>query len=301
MWRCVIACAISFACALLCAPVAGAATAPTLDSPADNASFTEGNKITYNWTGTLQGDSTALDRSYFKVELVPSSKKPTGAQASWENVSGYLYGITEFGDGATKLEMGVPDAGSYEWRVCAWGVVDDQQDNSIVQLSNGCSASRGLTAAAAIAPQTTIGELKETNTSTVQGTNNVITKTTTTTTPAPPADNKIVTLPKTDDQIVKFDKSMLGSSTFGSGGKHSALNMGDQGFELSGARDDTSGGAFGGFSRFAGSLSKKIPIPWWSLALLGAAVPLARIWRRTTLNMFEFDDRNDQGASSGTD
>jgi hypothetical protein len=283
---------------LVTAAVASAATAPTLDSPAGGASFTEGGKIAFNWSGALQGDSTALDRSYFRVELVPSSRKPAAAQASWTTVSDYLYGITDYGENDTSLDLGVPSAGTWAWRVCAWGVVDDTQDNSIEQLSDGCSGARTMTTVAATKSQKAIGEVGVTNSTTVAGPNNYVTKTTTTVEQAKPAKNTVVTLPKTDDQTLRVDVSDLGS-TYGENGK-SSVNLGSDGFgDLAGETDDASGGAFGVMSRFAGKLGEKLPIPWWSLALLVAAIPLARIWRSTTLNMFEFDNGDSEEASAG--
>jgi hypothetical protein len=39
-----------------------------------------------------------------------------------------------------------------------------------------------------------------------------------------------------------------------------------------------------------------IPIPFWTLVMLAAAIPLARGWRRNVLDMFEWNDGTTNGS-----
>ena len=120
--------------ALACVPAwAAAATPPTLTTPATGAAnFAEGDSMTFVWTGALQGDPDTLTRAFFRLEIVKSADMPAGEQSEWPTVENFV--PTEPGANTTTASVGVPAAGAYRWRVCAWGVVDDVAANEIQQL-----------------------------------------------------------------------------------------------------------------------------------------------------------------------
>src|SRR4051812_39736892 len=139
----------TLAVVLLTVPaLAGAATAPSLQKPeAAGPAATEGASLEFEWNGTLQGDPDALDRSFFRLEVIKATEMPSGAQSEWPTVENFFQ--TEPGQATTSATLGVPSAGEYRWRVCAWGVVDDVASNVISQLPGGCSAARSFSTVAA--------------------------------------------------------------------------------------------------------------------------------------------------------
>lgn len=288
--------------ALLCVGVSPAwAThvtwnAPTLDSPDGNAHLTEGDSVTLRWTGALQGDGLAS--SYFRIEIAAQGDVPAGQQSAWPQTVNYT--ITDAGVSATSIEMGVPAAGVYEWRVCAWGVHDASVENTVEQLgkdqaNGGCTQGRALTADEAVAPpQGTVGtENVQGETHTYQKPDTVIKKITTTPLPADPAQNTVIRLRPGKNQQPKVDTDALGA-VFGEG-EGSSVNLGSEG--LFGGRDDGDlGGAYGVLAKGLGATLPGVPIPFWSLLLLLVAVPFTMWWGRSTLGMFEWPD---EGESLG--
>src|SRR5687768_10601729 len=101
-------CVAAAALALLGAAPAMAADAPALASPTNAASFTEGAKLAFEWSGALQGDPDTLTRSFFRVEVATTANVPADAQATWDKLANYA--VTTPGDSATKAELGVPEA-----------------------------------------------------------------------------------------------------------------------------------------------------------------------------------------------
>jgi hypothetical protein len=268
--------------------VASAATAPSLSSPANNpTAVTEGTKITFKWTGSLQGDPDTLSSSFFRVELAATDDvKNLATQASWEDVL-VNFARTNSGSNTKTAEMGAPPAGTtYSWRVCAWGVVDDSVSPSLEQLPNGCSNDRTFTtkepAAADTTPEkiTVPGETHtqagKTITKTVRRKGKTITK---------PAPNKTVVL-DTPESAPKVEPTAA-DDLFGSDGGASATELPKQGMP---GEPASSKGGLGGLTSALGGSLPFLPIPFWTLALMCLAIPLALLWRRSTLGMFEWPD-----------
>ncbi|MCW2928219.1 MAG: hypothetical protein JWM86_2187 [Thermoleophilia bacterium] len=284
-----------------------ATVAPVLETPAVGAAnFTEGGSMTFEWRGSLQGDEDALERSSFRLEVIKSSELPSGSQTAWPDAE--LFAQTTAGQNETSAQVGVPDAGDYRWRVCAWGVVDDVVDNTIQQIPGGCSSSRAFTTIAATIKSSTIGELKMQTK--VQQEGEVkkvfVTKETDTTesTPAPTTTTNPVT--KVAKEILKpaiFQRVTRENTTRGGGssvtfGSDKAAIPGDLDSEATADKERTVGG------RVASGLTTTlpgVPIPFWTLALLLATVPIARAWRRSVLGMFDWADGSVDGSGTFDD
>ena len=273
--------------------VAPAATAPSLSSPASGADYTESTKITFEWSGSLQGDADAISRSFFRVEVALTSDVPSGTQTEWGDDILVNYARTNAGVQDTDVDMGTPEPGKYSWRVCAWGVVDDSVDSSLERLPSGCSSKRSLDAVAAVdssdTTSSTVHETGDTITTTTGG--GTITKTVPGKTITLPAKNTTKTLPLTEDQKVTAQEPSV-ASVFGSDGTSASATQLGEGVAPGKSSDSSSSGLGGLTSALGGSLPF-VPIPYWTLALLGAAIPLALWWRKGTLGMFEWNDDED--------
>ncbi|MCW2922513.1 MAG: hypothetical protein JWL76_2387 [Thermoleophilia bacterium] len=276
---------------------AGAATAPTLQKPEANApAATEGASLEFEWSGTLQGDADALDRSFFRLEIIKASEMPSGAQSEWPTVENFF--PTEPGQATTSASVGVPSAGEYRWRVCAWGVLDDVASNVIAQLPGGCSAARAFSTVAAATTSHAIGELKMGETNQVAGaTRTVVVKRPAPPAPAEPVEPAIVE-PTPAEPLPPATFSPIKKTNIQSGGT-SALGLGTEGLKVDTAasREGLGGAIMGGLS----SNLPLIPIPFWTLALLLACFPLLRLWRRDVLGMFEWSDGSINGSGTYAD
>lgn len=283
-----------------------ATVAPVLQSPAAGAAtFTEGGSMTFEWRGSLQGDSDAIGRSYFRVEVIKAADLPSGSQTAWPEAESFLQ--TEPGASETSGQMGVPNAGDYRWRVCAWGVVDDLVDNTIQQIPGGCSASRTFTTKAAAVQSTTIGEMKmetktqvagETKTIFVEKQPDPTTPAPTTTAPEPETKTvveeiKDAVFQKVTSRDVKRTGSAISGLASGSGDAAADPLAADQAAQ----RDGIGGRVASGLT----STLPGVPIPFWTLALLLATFPIARAWRRSVLGMFDWADGSVDGAGTPAD
>lgn len=314
-----VAAVVALLAALLAVPAtAGAATtAPTLRAPAANAApVTEGGSVEFEWSGTLQGDSDALDRSFFRLEIVRATAMPSGTQATWPSDVVENFVQTDPGATTTKVRLGVPSAGDYRWRVCAWGVTDDLLANEIQQLPGGCSGARAFTSVAATITRLPVGELKIEEKKQVAGEVRRVfverpaepAQPTTSAPdpvvqPAPVADPAPVVreeeplLPARFSEVART-KSQLGhgSSLGGVGGSGS-----DDGARLDA---DQVAGRRGITSRVISGLGANlpiVPIPFWTLLLPLACIPLLRVWRGELLAMFDWADGSIDGKGTYDD
>ncbi len=275
---------------------AGAAAAPVLKSPEASASAAvEGASMGFEWVGALQGDPTTLDRSFFRLEIIKSSDMPAGAQSEWPAAKVENSFQTTPGEAETTAAVGVPTAGEYRWRVCAWGV-DDVVANVIIQLPGGCSATRSFTTVTAATTNHSIGELKMEETTNVAGETRVVeVKRPAQASPPPVNDESVVeTAPPVEElPPAKFTNV---PKTGTEGGGNSALGLGTGGFKADAAasREGLGGAIMGGLS----STLPLVPIPFWTLALLLACFPILRVWRRSVLGMFEWDDGSIDGRGT---
>jgi hypothetical protein len=291
----VFTCATLIAIALVLPSSALAATAPTLDAPAAAAKFTEGGTITFSWNGSLQGDPDTLARSFFRVELIAASDMPSGAQSPWTDVENFVQ--TEPGDTVTEAPLGVPNAGTWKWRVCAWGVVDDIVRNEIEQLPGGCSSARSFESTAATITTQTIGEMKmETKTQVEGHVNTVYVKRPATVThdTAPPVKTPPPAVTPLGPSVFQPIRKVLVGLGGGSGAGASSVNLGSEGLasDQAASRHGLGGSVMTGL----GSNLPLIPIPFWTLALLLACIPVARRWRKSVLGMFDWSDGSIDGS-----
>lgn len=297
--------------ALVAPATASAATPPVLESPAAGAAtFKEGGAMKFEWRGSLQGDPDTLGRSFFRLEIIKAADLPAGAQSEWTNPENFV--PTEPGKATTELELGVPTAGSYRWRVCAWGVVDDVVANEIVQLPGGCSASRAFETTAAAENNQTPGELKVEERVQVPGRVNTVVVTRpdpNATTPAPttPAPDPVEPVDDTPEPAaplpVTFTKLFDSTLNSGSGTRSAIGGLGGDSEAGGGspfaADQASSREGLGGQIRSGLSYSLPfVPIPFWTLALLLACLPIASYWRGTVVGMFDWADGTIDGSGS---
>lgn len=292
--------AVAFVVALFVVPSSAfAATPPVLEAPASGAAtFKEGSGMKFEWRGALQGDADTLTRSFFRLEIIKASDMPSGAQSEWTNLENFV--PTEPGEAVGELTIGVPTTGSYRWRVCAWGVVDDVVANEIVQLPGGCSVSRAFETSAVADSNQTPGELKIEKQVTVPGRVETVTVTrpgpVQPAEPAPAPEPEVVapTPEPTPEPLPTTFSDIVERTLEGSG---SALDLGNDAPLASDAaseREGLSGSVLNGLS---GTLPI-IPIPFWTIALLLACIPVARLWRRDVLGMFDWNDGTTDGSGS---
>ncbi len=292
---------------------AGAATAPVLESPEASApAATEGASLEFEWSGALQGDPDTLDRSFFRLEVIKASAMPAGTQTAWPENALESSHPTPPGQAETSATLGVPAAGEYRWRVCAWGVVDDVVANVIQQLPNGCSASRTLSTVAAAAQNQAIGELKVEEKTQVEGeTRTVVVRRPAPAQPTPQVEQPSEPAPSEPVEELPpatFTKVLDSSSTRGGSGSgsdtggvpKSALGgVGAEGLQADAAasREGLGGKVMGGLSMTL----PLVPIPFWTLALLLACFPLLRLWRSDVLGMFDWSDGSVDGRGTYSD
>ncbi|MCW2956520.1 MAG: hypothetical protein JWO69_1389 [Thermoleophilia bacterium] len=279
---------------LACPAVAAAATPPTLQSPAGSgAEFKVGGSIAFEWSGELQGDPDALDRSNFRVEIAKASDVPSGSQSEWDATEDFR--VTTSGVQETSATMGVPDAGTYKWRVCAWGVVDDLVANVVEQLPGGCSSARSFTTVVAAAAVTSIGQLDQKTTTVQPGTTKVIEVERQETT-EPVAEEPVVAAPEPEvlkpvtpagfQEVVTRSVPKAGSAVDLGRGDFSADSVADR------ERSSVGKAITGGLN----ATLPFIPIPFWTLVLLAVCFPLARAWRRDVMTMFDWSDGTIDGS-----
>jgi hypothetical protein len=282
------------------APVAsadGAAPAPV--APIAGASFVEGRALNFTWTGGLQG--TAPDRASFRIEVAAAADVPSGQDADWPSLVNWV--MTDPGVAATSATMGAPDAGSFRWRVCAWGV--QAGSDEITRIS--CSASRTLTTTAAAIPDMgSVGEValpgKTTN---IAGANRVVVKTTIHTLPAEPAKNIVKTVPAPPKPKATFDVARVKRAAAAHAGGKPLVKAPDLDGLLSTENDSGWGSTLGNLGHLgAGALSALgwhlpgVPIPFWTLLLLFMPIPLAFWWKRSVLGMFDMPTVSDLSDES---
>ncbi len=303
--------------ALIGSPIAHAAewTAPTPEAPAVGAEYTAGDSVTFSWVGSLQGAPTELERSFFRVEIMARSSAPSDSQAAWPD--SYDYAQTSAGDvTATSIELSAPTAGSWVWRVCAWGVDDGELDTSVEQLSGGCSNSISMTTAARAsssgdtAPSSaepititnttvekgeTINETRFVGSSSNSSGGSKVVETTTSA-PAKTVTRYITETTKEAAPVAKFDKTTVASNGAGGDGTEVA-DIGDDPIIVSTA----GGGSSGVVSRGLNATIPGVPIPFWSLLLLACSVPVVFLWRRSVVGMFVATDEAARTVAHGVD
>jgi len=302
-----------FCCALMAAmlgvpsiSMAATVTPPTLSEPAASVSdLEEGKSVTFEWSGSLQGDASQRDRSFFRVEIAATEDVPSGTQSTWSTLEASMQ--TNPGETETSVTLGVPAAGSYRWRVCAWGVADATVSETIEQLSGGCSGSRPFTTtAAASTTGTGVGQITMEEKTIVDGETKTVyverevddPAETTSTVPAQTSSEdrtevKDVFVPATFSALKP--RSGSSSDASGSGGTNepaSSVDLGDDGLDLDLAADKA-GGISGAFTGGLSSTLPLVPIPFWTLALMLACLPIAHAWRRSVLAMFDQPDETD--------
>lgn len=255
-------------------PGAGATfDAPAATAPTTGAEAVEGGKTTFEWQGELQGDAAAIGQSFFRLEIAKSSAVPSGQQSAWTDLENFAQTT------ATSRQMGVPSAGSYKWRVCAWGVADSDASNEVVQLSGGCSAARSLVVVAATVQNRTIGELPIRRTVTVVSEPRVVVEDQTSpVVPDVPVETEEPTQDSIDVQRVATNDEQRGSSSVG---------LAENGLTSEGGSNR--GGLGGALVAGLSATFPGIPIPFWTLAVLLLCVPIARVWRNSVRSMFAAD------------
>lgn len=286
-----------------CMPAsAHATTPPVLQSPVNGASsFVEGDSMTFRWSGTLQGDPDTLTRAYYRLEIASAADVPAGAQTEWTEVENYV--VTEPGEAVTSATLGVPAAGSHKWRVCLWGVVDDVVANEIQQLPGGCSSTRAFTSKVAASSRGSIGTLPVEERTQVAGeVRKVYVTRPGTTTTAPTTTSPVTPVTTSPDPIVDTQPQdeVVADAVFqplrgldSSERGVSSVGLGSQGLT---AEPAASREGIGGSIASALSMTLPfLPIPFWVLALLLMCLPMAHLWRRSTLGMFDWPDGSVNG------
>jgi hypothetical protein len=292
----VSACALALAC--LPVTAVAAASAPTLVRPAVKAApGIEGGSMKFEWAGALQGDPAAIDRSFFRVEVIASANMPAGAQTEWPANKIENFAQTPPGQVVTTASMGVPSAGEYRWRVCSWGVADVVVTNSIQQLDGGCSASRVFTTVAATTTNQIPGELRIEERRQVSGAIQTVFVDAPAQSqpadvapqmPAEPAPAVGAPREPVEEEVPPARFEDAGRASTAGGG--AALD-GLEGLDPASDRQGLTGAIVG----VLGVTLPFVPIPFWTLALLLACVPILRSWRRSVLGMFDWPDGSIDG------
>lgn len=278
---------------MVAAPGAALAAAPAIQAPAADITVTEGATISYEWAGELQGSPDARERAYFVVEVIGAAKMPAGQQAPWPDAD--TARPTVPGQAATSLQLGAPPAGAWRWRVCAWGVVDPNIANELVQIPDGCSPSRVLTSKVALSQGGEVGVIAEERKVAVRGEQTIITKTR----PAPaPVEEEPVVEPSPEPVVEEVVPEPVRIQPRTKGAKRSSssalgLDTAATDLERTAGRDqqDLASNVLDGLN----ATLPGIPIPFWTLGFLLAALPIAVLWRRSVLGMFEWSDGSIDG------
>lgn len=288
------------AVAVACTPgtAFAAVTAPTLESPDVSPSgLVEGGSIEFRWTGDLQGDSSALGQSFFRIEVAASADVPDGSQSEWTNLENVMQ--TPAGRSSSTITMGVPAAGTYRWRVCAWGVVDADVSNEIVQLPGGCSTSRPFTTTAVTRTTTTVEKVTVTETNSVPGPVKTVTVT------RPAADTPTPTPTPTEQPVEEPVPAMVAAAptpsvrTAPDGTPQSSVKLASDGLEITRAATRSRHGITGSILGGLTATLPIVPIPYWTLAILLGCYPIARAWRRNVSHMFDWPDSSTAGSIAG--
>jgi hypothetical protein len=261
-------------------------TAPTLTAPAIAYNATVGGSVKFAWDGALQGDPTQVARSsFFRVEIARAADVPAGLQSAWPTLDSFR--LTVPGQATNTITAGVPDVGDYRWRVCAWGIADVNTANEIAQLPGGCSSARSFTSQAAAVDKGNVAMVHEDNKVMVQQPVQVITKLRPTVVDPQP---KVIDVPATPvpkspatftDVVKRVSTSPQGSSS---------VSLAKQSTFTADSAANRGSGVAGALANGLGASLPGIPIPFWTLALLAASIPLARRWRRNVLQMFEWPE-----------
>jgi hypothetical protein len=282
---------------------AAAAGAPVLRSPASGTSVTAGKAIEFDWSGTLQGAASAQSQSMFRVELAAASDVPAGQDAPWPSLANFA--LTTPGSSETDATLGVPTPGSYRWRVCAWGVVNPAASNELESIA--CSPSQSLASVAAAGTDMgSVGEIAMTGAAkVVTDPDTVVTKTLPSTVSAT-STNEVRTLPAKPLPKPTFDTTGLRRAAAKLRHAPPAIHAPDvEGLSVSNRNDSGWGSALGGLgnlgSGVVGALGWRlpgVPIPFWTLLLLMAPIPLAFWWKRSVVGMFDMPTVGDLPAEA---
>lgn len=315
----ILACALFAMLLGVPAPAAAMTVAPpTLEKPAaEGATFREGGSIRFEWRGALQGHPDTLDRSFFRLEIIKASTMPSGAQAAWPGVENFLQ--TESGALVNEATVGVPDAGDYRWRVCAWGVVNPETANEIQRLDGGCSTSRSFATTVAAAGGGAVTELVVENKVTAPGPVETVVISRkregsgaaepvgdAEPTPVTPTPTSTEEPAREAARPVPAIFTALRATPSTGGEATSALDIGsDAGgigdSEHAADRSAGPGGVRGAIGAGLGGTLPLVPIPFWTLLLLLACIPIARTWRGSVLGMFDWDDGTIDGSGGARD
>lgn len=256
-------------------------TAPTLSAPASGAKLGSGDAVEFTFSGSLQGDSSALERSFYKLQVAKSSVvSESDSQASWPTVVAEV--MTTAGDdsaAAHSISSGAPGDGSYSWRICAWGVANANASQSLAQLA--CSSIRTFTTSTSSSSWDAPDQVTVTRNRTVKDPDRRITRVRDGATSAPTV--KRVILKRAAPKV----EEAADDTSFGTDG--SSVNLGSEGLDLS-ARKEEGDSLSGAVTTRLGMTLPGVPLPFWSLLIFILAVPLTRMWRQSMVRMFTFTD-----------
>lgn len=256
-------------------------SAPTLQQPADASSSEELSPVTVTWTGALQGASGTHDQSFFVAQLATSSSVPSGQNAAWTNVANTVQTVA--GESATSITIGAPSAGSYKWRVCAWGVRDSNASFAVEQLA--CSPARSVTVtAAAVTSSSGVVTIDRTTTTTAAPTIKHVTR------PAGHSKPNIVKRTVVRHHPSTFVVDKVPAATAGALSSDSVVQLdklhATRVSSPSGAGTQAIGALGGGIAAGANWTVPGLSLPLWLFLIVLLPIPMALIWRRSALATF---------------
>jgi hypothetical protein len=236
--------------------------------------MTAGTSQKFRWSGTLQGDSSARNRSYFRLELLKSG------ESSWASAD---YTITEAGASINELTRAVPAAGSYRWRVCAYGVEDVSVSNAITELA--CSSQFDMVSTAAptsqIEANPTPVVVERTRVVKLPDRRETRTRSTGPSRAAAPTETIVRRLPPEPVSFADTAERDSAGEAVKDAVKKATPNAGV-------ASEERGVGA--AISNGLNATLPGLPVPFWALALLTISVPATLLWRKSLMAMFEWDD-----------